>query len=41
MFNQYNEPTNYPTLDSSSLNPYNYKNLANGFPTYQQYENLF
>jgi len=41
MFNEYNEPTNYMTLDSSSLNPYNYKNLANGFPTYQKYENLF
>jgi len=41
MFNEYNEPTNYMTLDSSSLNPYNFKNLDNGFPTYQQYQNLY
>jgi len=41
MFNQYNEPNNYMTLDSSSLNPYNFKNLDNGFPTYQQYNNLY
>ena len=27
MFNQYNEPTNYMTLDSSTLNPYNFKQL--------------
>ena len=31
MFNQYNEPNNYMTLDSSSLNPYNYKNMESIF----------
>ena len=41
MFNQYNESTNYPTLDSSSLNPYNYKEFYDRFPTYQQYQNLY
>ena len=41
MFNQYNEPTNYMSYDSSSLNQYNYKNLDNSFPVYQQYQNLF
>jgi hypothetical protein len=40
MFNQYNEPTNYMTYDSSSLNEYSYKNLDNNFPVYQQYQNL-
>ena len=29
------------TMDSSSLNQYNFKNLDNGFPTYQQYQNLY
>ena len=41
MFNQYNEPTNYMTYDSSSLNQYNYKNMGDVFPVYQQNENLF
>ena len=41
MFNQYNEPTNYPTLSGSVLNQYNYKNLDNSFPVYQQYQNLY
>ena len=41
MFNQYNEPTNYMTYDSSSLNQYSYKNLDDVFPVYQQYQNLF
>ncbi len=37
MFNQYNELSNYMTYDSSSLNQYNYKNLDDVFPVYQQY----
>jgi hypothetical protein len=41
MFDQYNEPTNYMTYDSSSLNQYNYKNMGDVFPVYQQNENLF
>jgi len=41
MFNQYNEATNYMTYDSSSLNQYNYRNLDDGFPVYQQYQNLY
>jgi len=41
MFNQYNEPTNYLTYDSSSLNQYNYKNMDDALPVYQQYENLY
>ena len=41
MFNQYNELNNYMTYDSSSLNQYNYKNLDNAFPVYQQYQNLY
>ena len=41
MFYQYNEPTNYITYDSSSLNQYNYKNMGDVFPVYQQNENLF
>ena len=41
MFNQYNEPTNYMTYDSSSLNQYSYKNLDDVFPVYQQYQNLY
>ena len=41
MFNQYNEPTNYLTYDSSSLNQYNYKNLNTALPVYQQNENLY
>ena len=41
MFNQYNEPNNYMTLDSSSLNPYNYKNMESIFQIYQQYQNLY
>jgi len=41
MFNQYNEPTNYPTLDSSTLNPYNCKQFYDRFPTYQQYQNVY
>ena len=41
MFNQYNEPTNYMTYDTSSLNQYNYKNMDDVLPVYQQYENLY
>ena len=41
MFNQYNELNNYMTYDSSSLNQYNYKNLDDAFPVYQQYNNLY
>jgi len=41
MFDQYNAPTNYMTYDSSSLNQYNYKNLDDVFPVYQQYQNLY
>ena len=41
MFNQYNEPNNYMTLDSSTLNPYNYKNMGSIFPIYQQTQNLY
>ena len=41
MFNQYNEPTNYPTLSGGVLNQYNYKNLDDSFPVYQQYQNLY
>lgn len=41
MFNQYNELSNYMTYDSSSLNQYNYKNLDDIFPVYQQYQNLY
>ena len=41
MFNQYNELSNYMTYDSSSLNQYNYKNLDDVFPVYQQYQNLY
>jgi len=41
MFNQYNEPSNYMTYDSSSLNQYNYKNLDDVFPVYQQHQNLY
>jgi len=29
------------TLDSSSLNPYNYKEFYDRFPTYQQFNNLY
>ena len=41
MFNQYNEPTNYMSYDSSSLNQYNYKNMDEVLPVYQQYQNLY
>ena len=41
MFDQYNEMSNYMTYDSSSLNQYNYKNLNDNFPVYQQYENIY
>ena len=41
MFNQYNEPTNYLTYDSSSLNQYNYKNMNDILPVYQQNENMY
>ena len=41
MFDQYNEPSNYMTYDSSSLNQYNYKNLDDCFPVYQQYQNQY
>jgi hypothetical protein len=32
--------TNYMTYDSSSLNQYNYKNMDDVLPVYQQHENL-
>ena len=41
MFNQYNEPTNYMSYDSSSLNQYNYKIMDEVLPVYQQYQNLY
>ena len=41
MFNQYNEPSNYMTYDSSSLNQYNYKNMDDVLPVYQQHQNLY
>ena len=41
MFNQYNELSIYMSYDSSSLNQYNYKNLDDVFPVYQQYQNLY
>ena len=41
MFDQYNEPTNYMTYDSSSLNQYSYKNMDDVFPVYQQHQNLY
>ncbi len=41
MFNQYNEPTNYMTLDSSSLNPYNYKDMSDRLSSYQQLQNQY
>ena len=41
MFDQYNEMSNYMTYDSSSLNQYNYKNLDDVFPVYQQYQNQY
>ena len=41
MFDQYNEPTNYMTYDSSSLNQYNYKNMDDVLPVYQQHENMY
>ena len=41
MFNQYNEPSNYMTYDSSSLNQYNYKNMDDVLSVYQQNQNLF
>ena len=41
MFDQYNEMSNYMTYDSSSLNQYNYKNMDDVFPVYQQYQNQY
>ena len=41
MFDQYTEASNYMSYDSSSLNQYNYKNLEDNFPIYQQYQNLY
>ena len=41
MFNQYYEPTNYMTYDSSSLNQYNYKNMDDVLPVYQRHENMY
>ena len=41
MFDQYNEPTNYMTYDSSSLNQYNYKNMDDVLPVYQRHENMY
>ena len=41
MFDQYNESSNYMTYDSSSLNQYNYKNMDDRLPVYQQYQNQY
>ncbi len=41
MFDQYNEGTNYMTYDSSPLNQYNYKNLDDVLPVYQQQHQIF
>ena len=41
MFDQYNERSNYMTYDSSSLNQYNYKNMDDVLPVYQQHQNLY
>jgi hypothetical protein len=41
MFDQYNEPTNYMTYDSSSLNQYSYKNMDDVLPVYQRNENMY
>ena len=41
MFDQYNEPSNYMSYDSSSLNQYNYKNMDDVLPVYQQHQNLY
>ena len=41
MFDQYNEVSNYMTYDSSSLNQYNYKNMNDVLPVYQQNENMY
>ena len=41
MFDQFTEASNYMSYDSSSLNQYNYKNLEDNFPIYQQYQNLY
>ena len=41
MFDQYNEPSNYMTYDSSSLNQYSYKNMDDVLPVYQQNENMY
>jgi hypothetical protein len=41
MFDEYNDLNNYMTYDSSSLNQYNYKNLNNALPVYQQNENMY
>jgi len=41
MFDEYNAMSNYMTYDSSSLNQYNYKNMNDVFPVYQQYQNQY
>ena len=41
MFDEYNLMTNYMTYDSSSLNQYNYKNMNDVLPVYQQNENMY
>lgn len=41
MFDEYHEPTNYLTYDSSSLNKYNYTNMNALLPIYQQNENMY
>ena len=41
MFDQYNEASSYMTYDSSSLNQYNYKNMNDVLPVYQQNENMY
>ncbi len=41
MFNEYNEKTNYMSYDSSTLNQYNYKNMDDVLPVYQQQQNMY
>ncbi len=41
MFDEYNAISNYMTYDSSSLNQYNYKNMNDVLPVYQQNENMY
>ena len=34
-------PTNYPTFDISSINPYNYKDFTDRNNIYQQYQDMY